>query len=51
MERCLFFGFGLETEVEDDAGIAAGLVSDLRECTMFWLNRVGSGTPMLFEEA
>jgi hypothetical protein len=51
LERCLFFGFGFDTEVDEEIGIAAGFVSGLEdECAVFWLALEGSATPTLFDE-
>jgi hypothetical protein len=36
LERCRFFGFGFDTETDEEIGIAAGFVSGLEEeCAAF----------------
>jgi hypothetical protein len=48
-ERCLFFGFCLLDDTDEDAGMVAVFVSGLEEdCTAFC--RGGSGAPMLFDD-
>jgi hypothetical protein len=36
LERCRFFGFGFDTEVDEEIGMAAGFVSTFEvECAAF----------------